>query len=97
MENSEYNDISDSADYVGDNLCLYVLEPGVYDWVNIAIYTSDGAEICNRTYSVENIDYYIEDGEIHYVEWNEGVEENGPHKKRTNFNVCALFQSCLRK
>lgn len=66
MENSEYNDISDSADYVGDNLCLYVLEPGVYDWINIAIYTSDGVEICNRTYSVENTGYYIEDGKLHY-------------------------------
>ena len=63
-----------SVNYVGGRLRLYAFESGAYEWINVVVYGSDGETFCNRTYSVERGDYYIENGESYNMDWNQVVE-----------------------
>lgn len=68
------DDFLTSVNYVGGRLRLYAFESDAYEWINVVVYGSDGETFCNRTYSVERGDYYIENGESYNMDWNQVVE-----------------------
>lgn len=73
-EPEKTDDFLTSVNYVGGCLRLYAFESDAYDWINVVAYSSDGETFCNRTYSVERGDYYIENGESYNMDWNQVVE-----------------------